>query len=183
MQPRRSWGHVMDDALRVLVEMTESIWQGFRRDLQDVTPAEVVWRPLPQANSISLIIRHLAIEAEWHRASIERGEPMPHETTEELQREIDLVPLEFDANLRALDHAFTAFLTALRAIALVDLESRTKAAYRTPRSPHFLGYHQVMHLAMHWGQINTIRNLYRRARGERARLFPDNPTFPRGEAG
>jgi hypothetical protein len=40
-----------------------------------------------------------------------------------------------------------------------------------------------MHLAMHWGQINTIRNLYRKTRGEPARLFPDNPTFPRGEAG
>ena len=125
----------MDDALRVVVEMTESIWQGFRRDLQDVTPPEVAWRPLPQANSISLIVRHLCIEAEWHRASIERGEPMPHETTEELQRQIDLVPLDFDTNLRALDHAFTAFLTALRTITLVDLKDRTKVAYQPPRSP------------------------------------------------
>jgi hypothetical protein len=173
----------MDDALRVLLELTECIWQGFRQDLQDATPAEVTWRPLPQANNISLIVRHLSIEAEWHRASIERGEPMPRQTTAELQRQIDLVPLDFDANLQALDEAFTAFLAALRPITLVDLEGRTKAVYHAPRSPHFLGFHQVMHLAMHWGQINTIRNLYRKTRGEPARLFPDNPTFPRGEAG
>ena len=173
----------MDDALRVLVELTESIWQGFRRDIQDVAPAEATWRPLPQANNIALILRHLSIEADWHRASIERGAPMPHEATAELQRQIDLIPLDFDTNLRALDHAFTVFLAALRAIPLPDLQARTKAAYRAPRSPHFLGYHQVMHLAMHWGQINTIRNLYRTARGEPVRLFPNNPTFPRGEAG
>jgi hypothetical protein len=29
----------MDDAVRVVVELAESIWQGLRRDLQDLTPA------------------------------------------------------------------------------------------------------------------------------------------------
>ncbi len=175
----------MDDALCVLVELTESIWQGFRGDIQDVAPAEATWRPLPQANDISLIVRHLSIEAEWHRASLERGEPMPFKTTAELQREIDRVPVDFKTNLQTLDQAFEAFLGTLRAITLGDLASRTKAAYpaaRAARSPHFLGYHQVLHLAMHWGQINTIRNLYRKTRGEPPRLA-DNPTFPRGEAG
>lgn len=27
----------MEKALQVMVEMTESIWQGFRKDLEDVT--------------------------------------------------------------------------------------------------------------------------------------------------
>jgi hypothetical protein len=173
----------MDEGIRVLVELTESIWQGFRRDLQDVAPEESTWRPLPEANNINLIVRHLAIEGEWHRASIERGEPMPHEPTEHLQRQIDRVPLDFDTNLRALDEAFTGFMAALRAVTLPGLEARTTAAYRAPRSPHFLGYHQVLHLAMHWGQINTIRNLYRKTRGQPARRFPDNPTFPRRAGG
>jgi hypothetical protein len=176
----------MDDALRVLVELTECIWQGFRQDLQDVTPAEAAWRPLPQANNISLIVRHLAIEAEWHRASIEHGTPMPFKPTAELQREVDLVPVDFETNLQRLDQAFTAFLATLRAITLGDVEARTKSAYpagRAARSPHFLGYHQVMHLAMHAGQISTVRNLYRKTRGEPVRRFADNPTFPSGEAG
>jgi nucleotide-binding universal stress UspA family protein len=67
----------------------------------DLTPAEVGWRPLPEANSIGLIVRHLAIEADWHRAAIERAEPIPFDLTEEQQRQIDLVPFDFDANLRA----------------------------------------------------------------------------------
>ena len=83
----------MDEALQVVIEMTESIGQGFRKDLEDVTSEEVNWRPLPHANSINLILRHLCIEAQWHQASLERGEPMPSEATEELQRQIDSVPL------------------------------------------------------------------------------------------
>ena len=31
---------------------------------------------------------------------------------------------------------------------------------------------------MHCGQIQTIRNLYRKTRGEPARFFPENPTYP-----
>jgi hypothetical protein len=141
----------MDQALQVLVEMTESIWQGFRRDLEDVTPAEVDWRPLPEANSISLIVRHLCIEAQWHRSCIERGEPMPHETTEDLQRQIDSVPLDFDGNLKALEEAYVAFLAALREITLVGLQEHTKAAYQTwpSSSAHLLGFHQAMHLGTH----------------------------------
>ena len=37
----------MDEALQVVIEMTESIGQGFRKDLEDVTSEEVNWRPLP----------------------------------------------------------------------------------------------------------------------------------------
>jgi hypothetical protein len=44
-----------------------------------------------------------------------------------------------------------------------------------------LAYHQATHLAYHTGQIRSIRNLYRKIRGEPARFFPENPTFPRGQ--
>lgn len=61
------------------------------------------------------------------------------------------------------------------------LQQRTEAAYQgwPSRSPHFLGFHQAMHVSMHWGQIRTIRNLYLKTRGQPARYFPDNPTFPK----
>lgn len=175
----------MDDTLRVVIEMMESIGQGFRKDLEDVTPEETVWRPLPQANSIHLIVRHLSIEAEWHRASLEGGEPMPYETTGDLQRKIDLVPLDFERNLNAFEEAYSSFLAALRKMTLVDQQQRTEAAYQgwPSRSAHFLGFHQAMHVSMHWGQIRTIRNLYQKSRGQPARFFPDNPTFPKAEAG
>ena len=43
----------MDETLRVIIEMHEAYWSGFKRDLEDVTPEEIDWRPLPQANSIN----------------------------------------------------------------------------------------------------------------------------------
>lgn len=175
----------MDEALRVVIEMTQSIGQGFRQDLEGVTPEEAAWRPLPQANSINLIVRHLSIEARWHRASLEHGEPMPHETTEDLQRSIDLVPLDFGSNLKAFEEAYSSFIAALGTMTLVGLQQRTAVAYRDwpSCSAHLLGFHQAMHVAMHWGQIRTIRNLYQKSRGQPARFFPDNPTFPKADAG
>lgn len=171
----------MDSALQVVVEMHEAIWQRFRKDLDDVTAEEAAWRPLPEANSIDLIVRHLAIEAEWHAASLERGSAMPHEATPELLREIDAVPLDFARNLQSLERAYAAFLAALKTCSLRDLEQRSEAAYGHASSlpPHLLGFHQVMHLARHWGQICTLRNLYRKTRGEPARFYPDNPTYPK----
>lgn len=41
------------------------------------------------------------------------------------------------------------------------------------------GFHQALHLAGHTAQISTIRNLYRKTRGEPALFFPDNPTYPK----
>jgi len=174
----------MDEALRVVIEMAETIGQRFRKSLEDVTAEEASWRPLPQANSINLILRHLCIEAQWHRAALERGEPMPFETTEDLRRKIDAVPLDFEQSLSAFEEAYSSFVAALRQVTLVGLQHRTEVAYQgwpaRSRPPHFLGFHQAMHVSMHLGQISTIRNLYQKTRGLPARFFPENPTFPKG---
>jgi hypothetical protein len=175
----------MDEGLQVAVEMTQAILEGFSKDLEGLTPEEAEWRPLPEANSIALIVRHLAIESQWHRACLEHGDQMPHETTAELQRQIDAVPLEFHSNVRAFQQTLGGFLEALRKMTLVHLRERSEAAYLAwpSASAHLLGYHQAMHVSMHWGQIRTIRNLYQKTRGQPARFFPDNPTYPKGRAG
>jgi hypothetical protein len=53
----------MDDTLRVVVEMHESLWSRLKHALEDLSAEERDWRPLPQANTINVIIRHLRIEA------------------------------------------------------------------------------------------------------------------------
>jgi hypothetical protein len=60
----------MDDALRVIVEMHESLWGGLKNALEDLSEEERHWRPLPHANTINVIVRHLRIEAQWHLADI-----------------------------------------------------------------------------------------------------------------
>ncbi len=163
--------------------MNQRAWCLLTDALRDLQDEEIDWRPLPQANSINVIVRHLRIEAQWHLDSLQSGAAMPSDVTPALHADIDAVPLDFQHNFDTLTEFYTAFLDALRSTTLNGLHQRTAAAYgdavATSASAHFLGYHQALHVAMHCGQIRTIQNLYRKTRAEPARFFPDNPTYPR----
>lgn len=172
------------NGMEPVLEMNEWIWNKFKADLADVTPEEVDWRPLPQSNTVNIIVRHLRIEGQWHTASLEHGEIMPSDVSPSLQAAIDAVPFDFERNMKELDEQYTRFLAVLRRTTLSELGQRTAAAYSgSPRTlpPHTLGFHQVMHLAGHHAQIRTIRTLYKKTRGEPvpAKYFPDNPTYPK----
>jgi Protein of unknown function (DUF664) len=169
----------MDDALRVVVEMHKSLWGGLKHALANLSAEEIHWRPLPHANTINVIIRHLRIEAQWHLDSLERGEPMPTIAVAAPQEAIDAVPADFEANFTRLEELYTRFVELLRTATLEILQQRTAAAYGDARRrTYLLGYHQAIHLAMHCRQIRTIRNLYCKTRGEPAQFFPENPTYP-----
>lgn len=168
----------MDEALRVVVEMNDHAWRRFKRDVEGVTPEEANWRPVPEANSINLILRHVRIDVRWHVASIERsGQGRIDEATRS-----ESLPLDFEANLREVDESCARFIAILRTLSSAEIRRRTLLAYQgapqAPPSEQFLGFHFALHLTAHDGQIRTLRNLYRKLRGEPARFFPDNPTFP-----
>jgi hypothetical protein len=172
----------MDDALEIIREMNASAWQVLDNSLQEVTDEEAYWRPLPEANTISLIVRHLRIEAEWQVNSLAHGEPMPTIAVAPSQKAIDAVADEFAVNKAKLQELCARFLDILRTTTVQDLRDRTAAAYghvadRDDRR-YFIAYHHATHLAMHGGQIRTIRNLYRKTRGQPARFVPHNPTYP-----
>lgn len=172
----------MDAALQPLIEMNTWVWKQFKRSLTELSPDEIDWRPLPQANNINVIVRHLRLEAEWHLDCLERGAPMPAEVTQEVQHLIDAVGMDFDRNLEELEELYTRFVAQLRKMARDALKHRSALAYHNfpGNSPaHMLGFHQAIHLAGHMAQISTIRNLYRKTRGEPARFFPDSPTYPK----
>lgn len=175
----------MDEALRIAWEMNERAWALFDGALTDLPKEEVQWRPLPQANSIEVIVRHVRIEAEWHLACLQTGALMPTVATPALQAAIDAVPLDFAENMAALKASTGRFHETLGTMTAEELRRRSDSAYGSAPgvAPHFLAYHQAMHLAMHCAQIRSIRNLYRTTRGEPARFFPDNPTYPRQEIG
>lgn len=173
----------MDEALRVAYDMNSSMWAALQDALKNLTEEEIQWRPLPQANTIGLIVRHLRIEAEWHVDSLESGTPMPTIATSPSQDAIDAVSDGFHDNFEELGTFCTRFLELLQATTLENLRGRTATAYgklsEGEGRRHFLAYHHAAHLAMHCGQIRMIRNLYRKSRGEPALFFPDNPTYPR----
>jgi len=171
----------VDDRLILAVEMNERIWARFASDVAELTAAEASWRPLPGANSIELILRHLRIEAEWHLASLQRGEAMPTAGAADVQEQIDSVSLGFEQNLNELGRLFSAYVAVLKEMSLASLAVQTGRAYGGGADipAHFLGFHQATHLAAHLGQIRAIRNLYSKTRGEAALFHPSNPTYPR----
>ena len=115
----------MDEALQLVIEMNERTWQRFKADLQDVTPEETDWRPLPQANTINAILKHLRIEAEWYLKSIETGEQSSYRDTASVQQLTDSISLDFEQNLRELDELYTRFVAALRRTTLAALKQQT----------------------------------------------------------
>jgi len=153
----------MDQALQILIEMNELILSRFKHDLQDVTREEADWRPLPQANSINLILRHLLIEAHEHLARIDPGAPRAAHSGASIS-------LDFERNLKDLDELYSAFLHALRQTTQAGLHQLTVETYPAMRPgrpslpPHLLGYHQALHLAGHLGQISTSQSVPEDAR-------------------
>jgi hypothetical protein len=172
----------VDEALQLVVEMNEWTWKRFKADLTDVTPEEIDWRPLPQANTINAILKHLRVEAEWYVASLEHGERSPYQDTASVQQLTEGISLDFERNLNALEELYTRFIAVLRRTTLVALKERSVLGQVFPggtaHAADLLSFRQAVHLSLHWGQIRTIRNLYRKTRGEPGRFFPDNPTFP-----
>jgi hypothetical protein len=172
----------MDEALQLMIEMNEWTWKRFKDDLQDVTPEEIDWRPLPQANSINAILKHLRVEAEWYVASLQHGEQSPHQDTASVQQLTDSIPLDFERNLQELEVLYARFIEALRRTTLTDLQQYTVRAQVFPsgalHAASLLSFRQALHVASHLGQIRTLRNLYRTTRGAPGRFFPYNPTFP-----
>ena len=172
----------MDEALQLVIEMNEWIWKRFKADLQEMTSEEIDWRPLPQVNTINTLLKHLRVEAEWYLKSIEHGEQSPYHDAASVQQLTDSIPLDFEQNLRELEELYTRFVAALRRTTLAALQQQSVLAQvfpgGTPYPADLLSFRQAVHLAMHWGQIRTIRNLYQRTPAGPARFFPDNPTFP-----
>jgi hypothetical protein len=172
----------MDVALQLVVEMNEWTWKRFKDDLKDVTPEEIHWRPLPLANTINAILKHLRVEAQSCLVSLEHGEQSPYQDTASIQQLTDSIPLDFERNLQELEELYMRFVEALRGKTLAALKQQTILDQvfpgGSPHPAHLLSFRQAVHLAIHWGQIRTIRNLYSKTHGEVGRFFPDNPTFP-----
>jgi hypothetical protein len=172
----------LDESLRAIHEVNVEAWNRLKAALADVSDEESNWQIVPEANSINVIVRHLRIEAAWHVASLRDGTPMPTVAVPVVQEDVDAIPLDFAANLRALTDFQHQYLDTLGASTFTTLREHTLTAYGRALVPegraYFIAYHNAIHLAMHCGQIRMLRNLYRKTRGEPALFVPDNPTFP-----
>jgi len=169
----------MDEAIQLAIEMSEANWHNFKNDLKDLTPDEINWRPLPQANNVNVLLKHLRVVEELLLSGLEHGEQSPYQDAAGVQKLTDSVPLNFDRNMQEIEGLHTRFISALRSTTLAELKRKSFLTpfAQGPRPANTLLLAEISHLATHRGQIRTIRNLYRKSRGEPALFLPQNPTF------
>jgi uncharacterized damage-inducible protein DinB len=167
----------MDDAIQLAIEMSEANWNNFKSDVRGLTAEEINWRPLLQGNSISVLLKHLRVVEELFVSRLEQGEQSPYTDGPRIQKLTDSIPQHLDQNLQELERFHQRFIAALRATTLAELKRKTFLTpfAQGPQPAHTLLLAEISHLATHRGQIRSIRNLYRRSRGEPGLFFPQNP--------
>jgi uncharacterized damage-inducible protein DinB len=169
----------MDDAIQLAIDMSDTTWKAFTAEFKDLTPDEIHWRPLPQANNIAGLIHHLRVVEELFLAPLEQGEQSPYTDAPSVQQLTGSVPRNDEQNLREFEALHERFLTCLKHTPLADVKRQT---FVTPfaqgsRPWNAVLFSEIGHLTLHRGQIRTLRNLYRTTRGEQALFAPQNATF------
>jgi uncharacterized damage-inducible protein DinB len=169
----------MDEAIQLAIEMSEANWNNFKNDVKGLTADELNWRPLPHGNNINALVRHVRGVEELFLSRLERGEQSPYKDAATVQQLTDSIPHDFEQNMKGLEDLHNRFISALRSTTLTELRRKTFVTpfARGPQPANALLLGEISHLATHRGQIRTIRNLYRKARGEQGLFLPQNPTF------
>jgi uncharacterized damage-inducible protein DinB len=110
---------------------------------------------------------------------LEQGERSPYKDAASVQKFTDSIPHDFGQNMKELEDLHQRFIEALRSTTLPELKRKTFLTpfAQGPQPAHTLLLAEMSHLATHRGQIRTLRNLYRKARGEQGLFLPQNPTF------
>jgi uncharacterized damage-inducible protein DinB len=169
----------MDEAMELAVDMSETTWNAFTSELKDLTPDEIVWRPVPQSNNIAVIVKHLRVVEEMFLAQLEKGAQSPYTDVPSVLKLTGSVPLNFEQNFKEFEELHARFVNAMSQTTLAELKNKTFVSpfAQGSRPAQSLLFSEIGHLTLHRGQIRTLRNLYRKVRGEPARFAPRNPTF------
>jgi uncharacterized damage-inducible protein DinB len=169
----------MDEAIQLAIEISEANWNNFKNDVKGLTSDELNWRPLPHGNNITVLVRHVRGVEELILSRLQQGEQSPYKDAASVQKFTDAIAHDFEQNMKELEDLHNRFISALRSTTLAGLKRKTFVTpfAQGPQPANALLLAEISHLATHRGQIRTIRNLYRKARGEQGLFLPQNPTF------
>jgi len=157
------------------VAQLEDLTRRLREDVADATAAELEWQPAPGANTIGMLLAHIAItEVYWTSTLLERaflcervlgigadddGMPLPEGATPPAQLAGKPLPWYFDLLLKARAHTTANVMPLTSADLVREIEQRRARGTRTLNG-HWILYHMVEHFAGHYGQLN-LRHLWR----------------------
>ncbi|MGH7394361.1 MAG: DinB family protein, partial [Candidatus Methylomirabilales bacterium] len=96
----------MDPKIALLLEMERSVWSHIWQNLTGLTEEEYRWRPLPQANDINWILRHLA-GYERYCGNVVRGvdvgrAPWPDAPFPQIKRDLEELTADYQQAIAPL---------------------------------------------------------------------------------
>lgn len=174
-------GHRSEEGALFVAQLDDQS-RRLREDTRGLEPAALAWQPGPGANTIGMLLAHVAIaEAAWMQVGIEGLERSDTEPVLGIGPDDDGMPLAAGAGPPAvLDGRDLAFFDDLLARARAhtvrvvrglepDAFGRERVITRRDGAtftthPRWVLYHVLEHLAGHYGQINLLRHLYGLAR-------------------
>jgi uncharacterized damage-inducible protein DinB len=169
----------MDQAIEFAVGFMERNWNDLKTALKDMTDDALDWRPVPESNTIRSIVRHLRTVEQLYLSLLEEGDQTPWNDADYVRKLTDAITSDFQQNMKELEEFHHRFVSLIKKSTLAELTAQTfvEAPSPRPQSKDSLISRDLRHLITHTGQIRTLRNLYRRTKGEKGLFRPDNVMF------
>ena len=168
----------MDQVIEYAVAMMETNWKDLENDLKDITDDELDWKLLPESNTIRSILRHLRTLEQIYLSLLEDGDNTPWKDGASMRKLADSVGHDFRQIMEEFKDLHAHMITSIKATTLDDLKVQTFLFVSPePQTKDNLIFREIKHIATHRGQIRTLRNLYRRTKGEEGLFVPKNSTF------
>lgn len=151
----------MDPKIALLLEMERCVWSHIWQNLTGLTEEEYRWRPLPQANDINWILRHLA-GYERYCGNIVRGvdvgrEHWPDAPFPQIKRDLEALAAEYQR--------------AIAPLRWDDLIHQVPYGRGRPRRLNDLLSYHPLHTSGHRFQIRYIRGTHARLTGRDKSVF------------
>jgi DinB superfamily len=112
----------MDQVLEFAVGLLERNWNDLKNDLQDMTDAELDWRPVPEANNIRSIVRHLRMVEQLYLSLLEDGDQTPWKNEDYVQKLTDSITYDFQQNMKLFEDFHNRFVSLMKGSTLADLK-------------------------------------------------------------
>jgi hypothetical protein len=115
----------MDQVLEFAVGLLERNWNDLKNDLQDMTDAELDWRPVPEANNIRSIVRHLRMVEQLYLSLLEDGDQTPWKNEDYVQKLTDSITYDFQQYMKLFEDFHNRFVSLMKGSTLADLKVQT----------------------------------------------------------
>lgn len=142
----------------MLSEHAEFLFDAVKNNVTGLSEEELVWKPVPESNTIHNILRHMVRIAYVLLPQVIAGEVNPDGWDDDYED----TPQSYEKLLEDLDKANTLVVEGIKEMTPEDLEGTVKMWGRDLVRKQFI-FHLLREVAHHSGQISMLKGMYKRS--------------------